>query len=396
MNRMEPMIRERGAAVLDAGVALRAATLEARVDWLAAASRRLADTAHQSSAALASSTGLSRAMVEWGTRTTLDTVRAPTLRALAKQALRDGFTPIPLLSVVLAGNLFTASVREILVPLLLGVPVLAKASTREDAFPRMLVEALRHVDATLGGAVDVVTFSGGDAAAERALFERAGAVAVYGSDATLAEIQSRHPNTPLIAHGHGVSAAYCGRAALEAAPIEGTAAAAALDVAAYDQRGCLSPQVIYVEETRACSAEAFAESLARGLETALPRGPLPLPAGAAQAQWRGLAEVEGRLILGDSYAISVRPAESIRWSPAYRNVNVSPVASPSEAAERMQAFAQHLKCVGVDSESRATLQAELRRHTGITAYTCTLGTMQTPPLDAPADGQPPWRGLLRL
>ena len=110
------------------------------------------------------------------------------------------------------------------------------------------------------------------------------------------------------------------------------AAAAALDVAAYDQRGCLSPQVIYVEETRARSAEAFAESLARGLETALPRGPLPLPAGAAQAQWRGLAEVEGRLIQGDSYAISVRPAESIRWSPAYRNVNVSPVASPSEAA----------------------------------------------------------------
>ena len=63
MSGIEPMIRERGAAVLDAGAALRAATLEARVEWLATAAGRLADTAQQSSDALASSTGLSLSLI---------------------------------------------------------------------------------------------------------------------------------------------------------------------------------------------------------------------------------------------------------------------------------------------------------------------------------------------
>ena len=48
----------------------------------------------------------------------------------------------------------------------------------------------------------------------------------------------------------------------------------------------------------------------------------------------------------------------------------------------MQSFAQHLKCIGVDSESREALQVELRRHEAITAYTCALGTMQTTNLTA--------------
>jgi hypothetical protein len=31
----------------------------------------------------------------------------------------------------------------------------------------------------------------------------------------------------------------------------------------------------------------------------------------------------------------------------------------------------------------------------LSAYACTTGTMQTPPLDAPADGRPIWHGLFQ-
>ena len=74
-----------------------------------------------------------------------------------------------------------------------------------------------------------------------------------------------------------------------------TVADLSLDICAYDQRGCLSPQLVYIEETTSRSTEHFAKRLAdEGLGSigkTLPRGPLPVSIGAVQAQWRGIAEV---------------------------------------------------------------------------------------------------------
>jgi hypothetical protein len=196
-----------------------------------------------------------------------------------------------------------------------------------------------------------------------------------------------------------VSVAYCGSAALSKARIESTIAGLSLDICAYDQRGCLSPQVVFVEEGHGCSANVFAERLAaEGLEavsTALPRGRLPVSIGAAQAQWRGLAEIEGTLITGETHAVAVRPAQPVRWSPGYRNVTVSPVRGLDEAMQALEPLGESLKCVGADSVSLDEIQARLTQSAGLHAYACTLGRMQIPGLDAPADGGPIWHGLLR-
>lgn len=378
---------------------LRAASTEARVAWLAAASERLRTDIERGPEALAEATGLSAPMVEWGARTTLETMHVNALQGLANEAGEAGGDPISSLSVVLAGNLFTAAARAIVVPLLLGIPVVAKASSRETLFPEMLQRALRATDPELGSAMNLVVFPGGDDARERALIEASEATAVYGGDDTIEAIRRRHPNVRLIPHGHGVSVAYCGPAALGDDQVEETIAAVALDICAYDQRGCLSPQVIYVTETSACSVATFAERLAadglRPLGNALPRGPLPLEVGAAQAQWRGVAEVEGKLIAGNGFAIAVRASEPIRWSPGYRNVTVAPVRNAAEAVAAMAPLGATLKCIGVDERSSAELTRELERVPGLVAYPCPLGSMQTPPLDAPADARPVWHGLIR-
>jgi hypothetical protein len=204
---------------------------------------------------------------------------------------------------------------------------------------------------------------------------------------------------PLIAHGHGVSVAYCGAQALDEAHIENTIESLSLDICAYDQRGCLSPQIIYVERSSGRPAADFAGRLAeQGLAPmgrTLPRGPLPLSVGAAQAQWRGIAEVEGTLLQGDTYAVSIRKPDPIRWSPAYRNVTVAPVDGTDEALQAMQAIGPHLKCVGTDVSSLSELETRLADSAALSAYTCVIGEMQTPPLDAPADGRPMWHGLFR-
>lgn len=381
---------------------LRAAAIEERADWLARTAVTLEQQAHERRNALAESTGLSVPMVEWAARTTLGTIGENTMLALAQEA-RGGNDrapdPIAMLSVVLAGNVFTASVRGILVPLLFGVPVLVKASSRETLFPTMLRDALRSVDSRLGAGMDLLAFPGGDIESEAALVELAEAVAVYGDDETVAAMAARLGDTPMIAHGHGVSVAYCGTDALDDTHIGNTIAGLSLDICAYDQRGCLSPQLVYVEETPHRSTADFAKRLAEEgfapMSRTLPRGALPVSVGAAQAQWRGVAEVEGTLVRGDTYAVAIRQASPIRWSPAYRNVALAPVAGLDEALQAMKPMGSNLKCVGADSASISEVHARLTQSAALSAYACAIGAMQTPSLDAPADGRPIWHGLFR-
>jgi acyl-CoA reductase-like NAD-dependent aldehyde dehydrogenase len=396
------VVRARAASVLEAGEALRASTLEERAHWLSQAAITLARQAEDGRDALSSTTGLSIPMLEWAVRTTLDTMTGDAMRGLAQSAQKGtdrAPDPIAMLSVVLAGNVFTASVRGILVPLLFGVPVLVKASSSETLFPAMLCDALRSADSRLGAAMSVVVFPGGDVEREAALIDSAEAVSVYGGDATVEAMAARLGNTPLIAHGHGVSVAYCGNHAIEEAHIGHTISSLSLDICAYDQRGCLSPQLVYVEESSELSVMDFAERLAKEgltpLSRTLPRGPLPVSVGAAQAQWRGVAEVEGSLVRGDTYAVSVRESQPIRWSPGFRNVTVTPVRALDEALQAMRPIGSNLKCVGADSASIPELEARLASSPTLSAYACTIGTMQTPSLDAPADGYPIWHGLFR-
>ena len=396
------VVRARAASVLEAGEALRASTLEERAHWLSQAARTLARQAENGRDALSSTTGLSIPMLEWAVRTTLDTMTGDAMRGLAQSAQKGtdrAPDPIAMLSVVLAGNVFTASVRGILVPLLFGIPVLVKASSSETLFPAMLCDALRSADSRLGAAMSVVVFPGGDVEREAALIDSAEAVSVYGGDATVEAMAARLGNTPLIAHGHGVSVAYCGNHAIEEAHIGHTISSLSLDICAYDQRGCLSPQLVYVEESSELSVMDFAERLAKEgltpLSRTLPRGPLPVSVGAAQAQWRGVAEVEGSLVRGDTYAVSVRESQPIRWSPGFRNVTVTPVRALDEALQAMRPIGSNLKCVGADSASIPELEARLADSPTLSAYACTIGTMQTPSLDAPADGYPIWHGLFK-
>jgi hypothetical protein len=357
---------------------------------------------HRSTYALSEATGLSVPMVQWASRTTLDTVREDAMRALVQQARDasdDALDPIAMLAVVLAGNVFTASVREIAIPLLFGVPVLVKASSSETMFPAMLRDALHAVDSRLGAAMGLVAFPGGDVQCEAAFAGLVEAVSVYGTDETIAAMSTRLGDTALLAHGHGVSVAYCGSDGLGDAWIGDTIAAVSLDICAYDQRGCLSPQVVYVQATPSQSVAAFGKRLAdeglNPMSRMLPRGPLPASIGAAQAQWRGVAEVEGTLVRGDAHAIAIRSAQPIRWSPGYRNVSLAAVGGPEEALRELELLGSSLKCVGADPASLTEIQTGLSRSDRLTAYACPIGTMQTPPLDAPADGRPVWHGLFR-
>ena len=336
------------------------------------------------------SSGLSLPMVAWALSVTFEDVRAELVSLAARLDPPEGTRDAParLGALVLAGNVFTACVAPLSAGLLAKVPLIVKASTKDDVMPRLFADALRRVDPDLADACLVVGIPGGTSNLEATLFARADVVSAYGTDETLRSIRGRlSASTSLVMHGHGLGLGYVARDA----ELESAAEAFALDVAAYDQRGCMSPHAIGVE--KGADANCFARHLAASLSTlqaTLPRGVLPPEVGAAQVQWRGVAEARGVLIEGSCCAVSYEGDVAPRLTPGWRNVMVF---ETDRFPERATAYGLHLKTIGVAGEPDRVARA---LPAPLSPRVCPAGRMQRPRLGALADGLPPWHGFRRL
>jgi hypothetical protein len=301
--------------------------------------------------------------------------------------------------VVLAGNVFTAAIRAVTLPLLLGMPVLAKSAGQDSAFVAWLTRALNSADPALGSAFQYVDFSSQQEALTRALFEGADTVVAYGSDATLRAVRAElGADVSFIGHGHGLGAAWIDRGALQdRASAARVAEALALDVAAYDQRGCMSPLLAWVTTGQAVSPAAFSQLVfdALGaLARSLPRGPLPLDVAGAQLSFRGIGALRGTLLEGDGYAVAYDGDGPLRVSPGYRNLLLLDLPDAEALPKQLSPLGVHLKCLGLAGvdDVRSVRQALPAR---VAPRLCAVGRMQEPPLDALQDGLSAWEGLVR-
>jgi hypothetical protein len=408
MTRLDHQrVRSVATDVVLAGETLRRASVERRARWIAGACARLCDARSSLGKAVRErvpeAAGLSPEMVAWA----LDTAVAP-ITAEALVALEQSLTPPhpravrarpgQLCAVVLAGNVFTAAVRAVAWPLLFGWPVIAKASSHEQVFAVLLERALAESDAELADAQRTLLFERDEEPLVNALFEQADAVSVFGSDTTLNRVRANVGATvSFIGHGHGLGAAIIGAEALaDETRAREAAQGLALDVAAYDQRGCLSPHAVWVERGAKVEARLFSLLLFRELDalrSRLPRAQLPMSDASAQLAWRGVSSLRGELIEGDGFALSYEEKTPLRVSPGQRNLQVITTDNLDEACERLAPLGVHLKCLGLAGIDAAELSSRLPPR--VAPRLCPVGQMQTPPVDALHDGVPAWEGLVR-
>jgi hypothetical protein len=390
------------------GEALWRADFPGRARWLGQAFAMLGSPrsklGQRARAEIPKSSGLSEPMVSWALETSLAGLTEAHLLELARSVhpphpgarlVRPGH----LCALILAGNVFTAAARGAALPLLFGWPVLAKASSDDDVFARLLKDALDESAPELADAFAVVTFAGDEAHHTTALLEQADAVVAFGSDRTLNEIRANLGATvSFVPHGHGLGAAFVDTpalASLESA--QEVARGLALDVAAYDQRGCLSPLVAWVVEGGKVGLEAFAELVFAELDALranLPRGTLPIEVASAQLSWRGVGAMRGRLFEGDGFAVSCEEHGLLRLSPGYRNLQILGLEQAAQLPAKLAPLGVHLKTLGVSGVAdREALVRSLPAR--VAPRVCGVGTMQTPPVHALHDGLPAWEGLLR-
>lgn len=278
------------------------------------------------------------------------------------------------------------------------------------AFAGALAEALPEV----AGSMAVLYWEGDRIGVTESVLASVDLVAAYGRDETLDRIRRMLPlATPFVAYRHRLGVAMVGREALgrsdpTAGP--GTAMASAQDaaraVALFDQRGCVSPHILFVEDggevTPGLWADLLAEAL-KGLESDLPSGPLDPAAGAAVQQIRGAAELADGLGKGwvrhggsrGPWTVTVLPGEPLVPSCLNRVVRVVPVQDGAEAARALESWAPYLQSVGLEGFGDRTEDLEERLARLGASRIVSLASLPWPASWWHHDGGSPLRDLVR-
>ncbi len=310
-----------------------------------------------------------------------------------------------------SGNVPGVGATSVIRSLLVKCPVLLKPGRGDLTLSCLFARGLEEEDVALASAAAVVYWprgEGGDL--ESLALEAADRVVAYGGDGLMDDLRRRLPSTtPLVAYHHRLSVGAIAREQLST-PLESTTAArsAARSVATFDQRGCVSPQVIWVEEGARVRPESWAEGLARELREIAPLLPpgTPTPAGAlALHQLTGTVELKRAAGGGERVFTDAEGAGTVLFDPepqgiptysgTGRTVVVKPIEDLSQLPDVLRPFAPSLQTLALAApEQRRLALAESFVTSGVTRVT-TFRRQSWPPAWWRHDGMGPLRALVR-
>ena len=348
-----------------------------RLFELLRAARILADPSHalgrEARVRLTHSSGLSKENVEWALTSALET--QPSEAEL--ELLAASVEKTPRSHVLLSANVFVGAHRAIALALAASSEVCVRPSRREPEMTDLL------------------------AAAAPGLFQRVQELHplpgeqlfAYGRTETLREVARALPSSvTLHGHGPGFGLIVVSAAARNGTPLEELARRIAVDIAAFDQRGCLSPRVLLVEGSHERALE-IAREIALALsarERSVPLGKLTALELAEIARYRDTMAYSGDLFsAGSGYVAVAPPGASLELAPVGRNLHVFSVADARSLVRPLGAAITTFAYEG-SPEGEAELARALPG-----ARKARPGEMQTPRFDGPVDLRSP-RGVAPL
>lgn len=320
-------------------------------------------------------TGYDADMVRLGLTGYLKTFRQPQLkRFLAEDftdpQMLDDFQPRPkggfarafgpqLLMHIWAGNVPGLPLWSLICGLLVKAGTIGKLPGNEPLMASWFAQLLVEIDPKLGECIAVVWWKGGDAQTEPTWLRQPDTLVAYGSNPTLAAIQQRLPvTTRFLPHGHKISFGLVARSALNNRQGAELARRVAYDVMRYDQAGCYSPQMLFVERGGKVSPDEFASYIAHELAALAhkhPRRPLANDETNSIAVWRNGEEIRAlsgdRTLYGeasDSWAVvSVDHAEPLSPAALGRTLKVVSVDALEEVVDLVAQQRHFLQTAGV-------------------------------------------------
>ena len=361
-------------------------------------------------------TGYDAETVRLGLTSYLKTFRQPQLQRFvaedfANPKLLDEFQPRPkggfakavgpeLLVHVWAGNVPGLPLWSLISSLLVKSGSIGKLPSAEPLFAGWFARLLVELDPALADCLAVGWWKGGDAPLEQALFAQADLVLAYGGNSALQALRTQVPiTTRFLGYGHKLSFGMVSRAALDARKAPVTAQQAASDVVRYDQQGCYSPQLFYVERGGKVSPQEFAQYLAQAiasLEPRFPRRALLLSEASEVARWNQAQELRlmtqpDASLMGDAdtpwrvaYADQVQALAPSALNRTVLVVAVDELAQVLPEISRSRVYLQTVGLAAAPAELFAL--AEQLGQAGVTRI-CALGAMTSPEAGWHHDGR---------
>lgn len=310
---------------------------------------------------------------------------------------------------IFSGNVPGVAVTAVVRSLLLKSATLGKSAAGEPLLPALFARSLAEEDAALGECLAIAYWPGGESTLEQVAFERAEAVVVYGGAEAVAGVRARTPPAArFIGYGHRLSFGIIGREALTGGNAVESARAAARDAVLFDQQGCVSPHLFYVEAGGEIAPNEWAALLAHGmeeLEAELPRGRI-LPGEAStihqvrgEAEFAQLGGVPGMELhvssRGTAWTVIFDPDPVFTPSCLNRTVRVKPIADLAEVPRQIQRIGPLLQTVGIaTAPDRQAILAGAMGQLGASRV-APVGSMAWPPAHWHHDGRPPLGELVR-
>lgn len=337
--------------------------------------------------------GYDRDMVRLGLTGFFKTFRAAQLHRFvaedfANPQVLDGFQPTPkggavrafgpdLLVHNWAGNVPALALWSLVCGLLVKAGNIGKLPSAEPLFAGWFARLLAEVHPPIADCFAVVWWRGAGDEGASALYAQADTVLAYGGNEALDAIRQRLPvTTRFLPHGHKLGFGVVSASALDTQKAPALARLAAWDVMRYDQQGCYSPHVFYVQRGGAVSPRVFANYLAgelANLQRRFPRRPLDVEDSAAVARWQQGVEWKALSAVATESADQLIGSPAAAWSVAYsdapqplaptatqRTIQVVGVDALDEVVPLVASHSRFLQTAGV-----AAAPAELFRLAGL-------------------------------
>jgi hypothetical protein len=318
---------------------------------------------------------------------------------------------------IFAGNVPGVAVTSLIRGLLVKAPALGKTAAGEKILAPAFARALAAIAPELQDALAITYWEGGTVELEAAALEHADTVIHYGGQDAIEDMRVRTPaGVRIVEHGPRISFGIVDRSRLStdgAAPLAEEVAQA---VATFDQQGCVSPHVIFVEDGGATTPRDFASLVAdalASLERVLPPGRVATAEANAIRQARDRAEfrsIAGRdTTLWSSgmpgYTVIYDAQAELTPSCLNRTITIHPVPSLEDVLPILTPYRHVLQSAAIAADpggdaspgedpGRFSALAAKLAHAGVTRIT-TFAEMPWPPPTWHHDGRGPLIELIR-
>jgi len=321
----------------------------------------------------------------------LDEARAAKLVSELAVAGRNAHEAVRVL-VVLPGNIIGPAIQAAFCAAVAGAHAILKPASAERHLAGVVAQQFDAVGSPLEGCVTTEYWRGGEIESAMSALASVGRVIAFGDDATIEQIRSRASSFGVDVKGYGESYSI-GYVARES-DVASAAQNAATDICLFDQRGCMSPQTVYVAGDRG-RAVLFARTLASAItetSTRLPRARLEpgesalvadsmrrLSASAMEPTPHGLDTI----ITGTpkdgvpEFAVAVEPFGQPTCFGFARIAVVKPCGSARDVATQLRYYGRTVETIGISSGLPEADRTALRLAGPLRM--CDLGEMQRPP-----------------